>query len=225
MSEQNVEGHEEKASLATEPNSDVTSQEASTTETIRKELDELKDLFRGFQSKADKDASAIEKRLMGKFEQVAGKLGVNLSPEQKMNLRVMELEEQLASVGQGNANSQPQTVKEPQQTPVDMVKIKQAYSDIDFNDPQVLKAVAENLTNEEGLLLALGKIKVGSTARPQATAASVTSPAGRVKASVTMEDLQAEYNRLLNDPVTFKKPENKQRRAEIIKLMEEKENA
>lgn len=227
MSEQNVEELKEQDHSANETVSNGTlSQEASTTETVtRAELNEVLKELRGLQSKMDKDAHTAAKKIQSNLEERLSQLGVKLTPEQQMKNRLMELEELLASDGQGAAKPRPQTVKEPQTTPVDIVKIKEAFKEIDFNDPHVLAMVTQNLNNEEGLLTALGKVKVDGTAKPQATAASVTPPAGRVKASVSMEDLQAEYNRLLNDPVTFKKPENKQRRAEIIKLMEEKENA
>lgn len=224
MSEQNVEGTQEQASLAQENVSGQLSQEASTTETaLRTELDALKSEIRGLQGKMDKDTAAVEKRLMGRFEQVAGQLGVSLTPEQKMNLRVMELEEQLASVGKADAKPQPQTVKEPQQ-PVDIAKIKQAYSDIDFNNPQVLAAVSQNLNNEDGLLAALGKIKVGNVAKPQPTAASAVSPSGSVTSTTTMEALQKELDSLrTRDSVKWK--ENQARRAEIIAEMTKLDNA
>ena len=224
MSEQNVEGNQERDSAAQDNVSGVVSQEASKTETdLKTELDALKSEIRGLQGKMDKDAQAIEKRLSGQFEQVASRLGVNLSPEQKMNLRVMELEEQLASVGQGAAKPQPQTVKETQGQPVDFTKIKQAYNDIDFNSPDVLRAVSENLTNEDGLLVALGKIKVGSVNKPRPTAASVATPSGSASASVDMSDLQAEYDRLLTADIA--NPENKKRRKEIIQQMQDIEKA
>ena len=223
MTEQNVEANQEQVSQATEPVSAEISQEASTTETaLRTELDALKSDLRGLQGKMDKDAQAVEKRLMGRFEQVAGQLGVNLSPEQKMNLRVMDLEEQLASVGQAAAKPQPQTVKEPQQQ-VNIAAIKQAYNDIDFNDPKVLEAVSKNLNNEDGLLAALGKIKVGNVGKPQPTSASVASKSGGMTTSnASMEALQQEYNQL-SSAQNWKS--GKERRAEIMAQMNQLDNA
>jgi hypothetical protein len=225
MSEQNVEGTQEQSSLAKEPVSGQHSPEASNTETaLRSELDSLKNEIRGLQGKMDKDTAAVEKRLMGRFEQVAGQLGVSLTPEQKMNLRVMELEEQLASVGQAEAKPQPQTVKEPQQ-PVDIAKIKEAYKDIDFNDPVVTSALQSNLFNEDGFLAALGRVRLANVSKPQPTAASTVSPAGSVaKSGESIEALQKELASLRSrDPYQWQA--NKSRRDEIVAKIQELDNA
>ena len=221
MSEQNVEGQREPGAVAGSSVSDgQLSQEASNTETVsREELNAVLNELRGLQSKLDKDANAAAKKLESSFEERLKRLGVPLTQEQQMQNRLIELEDQLASVGRGEAKPQTQTVKEPQQ-PVDIEKIKQAYKDIDFNDGRVLRAVSQNLNDENGLLVALGKIKVENTGKPQPTTASVVSPSGSPTTSANMESLQAEYNRLLVEPFN---PENRKARQEIIQRMQELE--
>ena len=201
MSEQNVEGHVEPNRQANGQVSDgqTLSQEASNTEVnLRAELDVLKSEIRGLQGKMDKDAKAVEDRLMGRFEMVAGKLGMNLTPEQKMNLRVMELEEQLASVGQGVAKPQSQTVQEPQE-PVNIANIKAAYPEIDFNDPTVMNIVAQNIFDETAILAGLGKVKMTSVNKPKPTSASVVSPAGTTQPVSSVKEAQDRINAILGD--------------------------
>lgn len=227
MSEQNVEEPREQDGKATRPVSEgQLSQEASTTETVtRAELDAVLSELRGVQSKLDKDVNAATKKLQSNLEERMKQLGVELTPAQQMQNRLLELEDQLASVGKGEAKPQSQTVKEPQTQPVNITEIKAAYPEIDFNTPKVLQALSENVNNQDGFLAALGKIKLSGVAKPKPSSASVTPPSGNVQSSASIADLQTEYQSLLNDPVSFSKPENKARRAEIIKQMEEIENA
>lgn len=223
MTEQNVEGAPEVDPQATgQPSGATPSQEASTIETLQARLDEMETRYRKMQGKMDKDAHAIEQRLTSSFEERLGKLGVNLSPEQKLQNEILDIREQLASVGERPAKAEPQTIKEPQK-PVNIAEIKRAYSDIDFNDPKVLETVSQNLDSEDKLLAALGRIKVSNVAKPKPTAASTVSPSGGATSSVaTIEELQAEFDRLAT-PANWKS--GKDRRAEIVRLMQEIDNS
>lgn len=218
MTEQNVEERQEQNTPAQGSVSETSlSQEASKSETdLRAELEGLKNELRGLQGKMDKDAHRIESNLDKRLEQ----LGITLTPEQKMQNRIIDLEERL-SVEKTQASVKPQADQEPQK-PVDIAKIKAAYNDIDFNQPQVLAAVSQNLNNEDGLLAALGKLKVAGLDKPKPTGASAVSPSGNVSTSGRMEDLQAAYDKLLEKPFD---PEAKKQRDEIIRQMNELEQA
>jgi hypothetical protein len=64
---------------------------------------------RGLQSKMDKDAAAVEKRLKGEFEELVERLNLQLTPEQATEYRMYQMEQQIAGM-QGN---EPQVAKPP----------------------------------------------------------------------------------------------------------------
>ena len=201
---------------------------AALAELALKDPEAAEQLRRHYQSEKDKGVEQAKKTAQSALDEVqkiANRL--NISPEQVEKVRKDMLLEELYQERFGNSQAQVGGQRaaeaQPQASSVDIAKIKQAYNDIDFNDPVVLQAVAQNINNEEGLLAALGKVKVSRVSKPQPTAASAVSPAGSVnKARSTVEELQAEYDKLSTSEHW---KSGKARRAEIIEQLKELDKA
>ncbi|MCB2179456.1 hypothetical protein KQH61_05995 [bacterium] len=121
-------------------------------------------------------------------------------------------EQQYGNSGVSSGGNQPQeaqsTASSDAGKPVDISAIKKAFSELDFNDEDVLLAISQNANNEDSMMAALGKIKVQRASKPSASPASAVTPSGGKPAAssdVSDTDLFSEYNRLSYDPIANKK--------------------
>lgn len=206
--------------LEDEGGSGLSEQKETQGGVSRKEYETLLSEIRGLQSKMDKDASAIEKRLGGQFDELRERLGIKLDPDQEREYRMYQLEQQVASLKpkeEGSAKSQPKPG-------VDFAEVFSAVG-IAEPSPDDMKIAMENADNPLRLAALLTERKLN---KPTPTPGTKAVP-GKVKSASGRPDegaLLREYDSYDGKPLDMVLSSGKTvmaRREEIATLLEELE--
>lgn len=208
---QNVSGAGEAGSLSEQGKQDAVT---------RQEFDSLMSELRGLQGKMDKDANKIEKRLDDKFKERMELLGVELTPEQNRELRLMELADRVEGL------YTEQEVTPAKAKPKATVDVDEVFKTLGIDEPTEddLRLAIQHAGNPVKLAYEIAKNNLQKPT-PSSSSAVVPGNAGSPKAHDS-DALFQEFNSLKGlhqESLLASGKTVRQRRAEIAQELEELE--
>lgn len=203
-----VEIPEEQVSEAQEQVSEQLSQVGSQDEVLSA-ISDLTNQVRGLQGKQDKTDSTIEKMLES--------AGVELTPEQS---KILRLEERLASA---DASVPVSTEAQPTESSSDIDYVA-TFKDVGILQPTAADyEKAKTFTDGNAMKNYFGEQQALKGESPPASPGQVSATPGGSNATVTSDDLNAEYETLMDTPEAFTEA-GKKKRKELITEMKELDN-
>jgi len=158
----------------------------------QQEYQELVAQIRGLQSKMDKDADAIEKRMEDKFLSKVERLGLELSPEQKREYQLMQLAEKVDNLASRDVKTDANVSNT--HTTVEVAEVFKALN-ITEPTPDQAKLALQHANDPISLTKALVERQFNKPI-PDATTAVVSGQVSSGAALSTESELLREFNNL-----------------------------
>lgn len=188
------------------------SQQGSQDAVLRKEIELLKSELRGLQGKQDKSAS--------QFEKLMQQLNVELTPEQKTELRIMQLEERLGNKTETSSGLPASEPEKPNVTPVEEIDFEDCLRAMQMEPSNETIAASAKAKTEAEYLKMLKDIKAKQANKPQPTGISAVLPESKTKSSTgDVAEIQRQIDALTKDG-EFMTPSGIEKLKELGKQLE-----